>query len=136
MNNTVGTHVLVDLHGCPSKLLEHVEFISESMYEAAKKSKATIVGKFFKQFDPYGVSGVIIIGESHLSIHTWPEYNLASIDYFSCSKNIDIAAAIEHLKKVLQAENIDTVEVIRGTMRVNKIHNIPISEAPVNEMAF
>lgn len=133
----VGKHVLVDLHGCNPESLKKVDFIAEAMYEAAKKSEATIVGKFFKQFDPWGVSGVIIIAESHISIHTWPEYGLASVDYFSCSDEPKINLAIEHLKNTLEATRTDEVEVNRGNMQVKRAYSSkPVSVVQVNEMAI
>ncbi|MDD3663334.1 MAG: adenosylmethionine decarboxylase [Candidatus Pacebacteria bacterium] len=134
MLNSVGKHVIVDLFGCNSQLLEKVEFISEVMQEAARKSKATIVGKFFKQFDPYGVSGVVIISESHLSIHTWPEHGLASIDYFSCSDEVDISAAIAYLKNALNAKTKKEIEVRRGSMEI--INHVDFLGTTINEMAI
>ncbi|MCX6111987.1 MAG: adenosylmethionine decarboxylase [Proteobacteria bacterium] len=131
----VGRHVLVDLHGCNPELLKRVDFISKVMYEAAKQSEATIVGKFFKQFEPWGVSGVIIIAESHISIHTWPEHGLASIDYFSCSEAPKIDLAIQYLKDVLEAKTSDELEVHRGDMHIKRAYSMPVSVVPLDEMA-
>ena len=133
---TVGKHVLVDLHGCNPELLKKVDFISEDMLEAARRSQATIVGKFFKQFEPWGVSGVIVIAESHITIHTWPEYKLASVDYFSCSDEPKINLAIEYLKEILEAERSDEVEMNRGNMQIKRAHSIPVSMVPLDEMAI
>ena len=131
----VGRHVLVDLHGCNPELLKRVDFISEAMYGAAKVSEATIVGKFFKQFEPWGVSGVIIIAESHISIHTWPEHGLASVDYFSCSEEPKIDLAIQYLKDALEATTSDEVEINRGDMHIKKTYSKPVSMVSVDEMA-
>jgi S-adenosylmethionine decarboxylase proenzyme len=120
MNCSVGKHILVDIFNCNSKLLEKVDFIADTMHTAAKKSGATIVGKYFKQFEPYGVSGVIIIAESHISIHTWPEHGLVSVDYFSCSDDVNINAAINHIKEKLEGRNIKSFEVKRGEMSAIK----------------
>ena len=136
MKHTVGKHVLADLHGCSSDLLKKVEYVADSMYEAARRSDATIVGKFFKQFDPWGVSGVIIIAESHITIHTWPEFGLASVDYFSCSEEPNIKAAIDYLAEAFEAQNVETVEMSRGDLKVNKIRNIPVAMEPINEMVI
>lgn len=111
---SVGKHVLVDLHGCDKELLKKVDYISDIMYEAAKISEANVVGKFFKQFDPWGVSGVIVISESHISIHTWPEYGIAAIDYFSCSEEPKIDLAINYLKEKLKSKSQEDISVTRG----------------------
>jgi S-adenosylmethionine decarboxylase len=133
MSLNVGKHILVDLHDCNSDLLKRVDYISEAMMTAARKSKATIVGKCFKQFEPWGVSGVIVIAESHISIHTWPEYGLASVDYFSCSDEPKIDLAIEHLKEALESKRMDEIEVTRGTMQIrayNSIHGSSHASIP------
>ena len=136
MTLNVGKHILVDFHACNPELLKKVDYISEAMMIAAKKSEATIVGKCFKQFEPWGVSGVIVIAESHISIHTWPEYGLASVDYFSCSDEPKIELAIEHLKKALESKRIDEIEVTRGSMQVKRTQNSVIMRESVNEMAI
>jgi S-adenosylmethionine decarboxylase len=135
IKNNVGKHVLVDMHGCDPELLKKVDFISDAMHQAAKKSKATIVGKFFKQFDPWGVSGVIVIAESHISIHTWPEHGLASIDYFSCSDEPMIHLAVEHLSKMLGAKEMQIAELRRGNMEMQRCYEVRNRPEVCNEMA-
>ncbi len=135
MKDNVGKHVLVDMHGCKPELLKKVDFISDAMYQAAKKSQATIVGQFFKQFDPWGVSGVIVIAESHISIHTWPEFGLASIDYFSCSDEPNINSAIDHLAQTLGAKQLKVVELARGNMEIQRSYEIDNRAEITNEMA-
>lgn len=136
MKQVVGMHLLADLHGCNPELLKKVDYVADAMYEAAKRSNATIVGKFFKQFDPWGVSGVIVIAESHITIHTWPEFGTASVDYFSCSDAPNLKAAIDYLAQSFQAKNVETVEVDRGDLKVKKIREIPVVMEPVNEMVI
>lgn len=114
----VGTHVIVEFEGCDPILLKGVSFIQDALYTAAKESNATIVNQCFKQFDPWGVSGVIVIAESHISIHTWPEYGLASFDYFSCSESPKIEKAIEYLFKTLKATYMRKQTIDRGTTGV------------------
>jgi S-adenosylmethionine decarboxylase len=124
MTLNVGKHILVDLHACNPELLKRVDYISDAMMTAAKRSEATIVGKCFKQFEPWGVSGVIVIAESHITIHTWPEYGLASVDYFSCSDEPKIDLAIDYLKQALESKRMDEVEVTRGTMQIRAYNSI------------
>lgn len=132
MTLNVGKHILVDLHACNPELLKRVDYISDAMMTAAKRSEATIVGKCFKQFEPWGVSGVIVIAESHITIHTWPEYGLASVDYFSCSDEPKIELAIDYLKQALESKRMDEIELTRGSMQIKRTHNSMIKNATNN----
>ncbi|MDY7017231.1 MAG: adenosylmethionine decarboxylase [Nitrospirota bacterium] len=80
----LGVHVLLELNECQPDLLTDVAGVREKLLEAVHKGGATVVGDYFQQFDPYGVSGMIVIAESHVSIHTWPEYGYAAVDVFTC----------------------------------------------------
>ena len=63
---------------------------------------ATVVSSHFHQFSPYGISGVVIIQESHLTLHTWPEYGYAAVDVFTCG-DIDLDAGVVYLQEALEA---------------------------------
>ena len=84
----LGKHLLLELNGCDHKLLNDISFIKETMLAAAKASGATVLGESFHQFSPQGVSGVIIIAESHLTVHTWPEHGYAGADIFTCGTRV------------------------------------------------
>ncbi|SHH89263.1 adenosylmethionine decarboxylase proenzyme [Caloranaerobacter azorensis DSM 13643] len=84
------------------------------MNEAAIEAKATIVKSVFHLFNPWGVSGVVVIQESHLTIHTWPEYGYAAVDLFTCGDEVDPWIAFDYLKEKLKAEKTETQEVPRG----------------------
>ena len=84
----LGKHLLLELNGCDHKLLNDISFIKETMLTAAKESGATVLGESFHQFSPQGVSGVIIIAESHLTVHTWPEHGYAGADIFTCGTRV------------------------------------------------
>jgi S-adenosylmethionine decarboxylase len=84
----LGKHLLLELNGCDHKLLNDISFIKETMLKAAKESGATVLGESFHQFSPQGVSGVIIIAESHLTVHTWPEHGYAGADIFTCGTRV------------------------------------------------
>ena len=87
----------------------------ETMVEAAKIMGATIKEvSSFTPFIPYGISGVVVIAESHLSIHTWPEYNYAAVDFFTCGDHIDPWKAFNYLKRRLKAKKCVVKEVKRG----------------------
>ncbi len=70
----------------------------------------------FHEFNPFGISGVVVISTSHLSIHTWPEYRYAAVDIFSCEDVVQPQAAIDHLTQVFGAERISVVELQRGIL--------------------
>lgn len=87
-----GQHLLVEYHDCARDLLNDVAAVENLMLEAARAAKATVVGTVFHPFQPHGVSGVVVIAESHLSIHTWPEYGYAAVDFFTCGDCLPDAA--------------------------------------------
>ncbi len=83
---SVGIHILVDLKDCPTELLGKKNIVSKLLNDVVKKSHLTKVEETFHQFEPEGVTGVIVLAESHISIHTWPERNFAAVDIFCCGK--------------------------------------------------
>mgnify|MGYP000456923456 FL=1 len=85
----LGRQILVEFYDCDSSSINDVEFIEEAMLNATKEANATIISHNFHKFSPYGVSGVVVIAESHVAIHTWPEYNYAAVDIFTCGDTID-----------------------------------------------
>src|ERR1700754_4035838 len=81
---TNGKHLLVEYKGCLPAVLNDVGRVKLLMEEAARAANASIVTSVFQPFEPQGVSGVVVISESHLSIHTWPEYGYAAVDFYTC----------------------------------------------------
>ena len=113
----LGRHILAEFFQCDRDLLKDTDRIESSMSDAAEKCGATIVKSVFHTFNPFGVSGVVVIEESHLAIHTWPEYGYAAVDVFTCGETIDPRVAVEYLKEQLRAEEVTTVELKRGEIR-------------------
>ena len=107
--------MLVELKDCDKDLLDDVERIQHILVSAAKKAKATIVQEVFHRFSPYGVSGVVVIAESHLSIHTWPEYNYAAVDVFTCNSLLDSNYIVDYIIEEMQCKNPSIVDMNRGT---------------------
>ena len=107
---------MLEIYGCPSDYLDDTEEISRLLIEAARGAGATVVDSMFHRFAPQGVSGVVVIAESHLAIHTWPERGCAALDVFSCSRDIDLEKIGEHLAQALRARRIDARVVERGQM--------------------
>ena len=114
--NALGTHLLVELRECNAKILDDVKKTKESLTMAAKKAGATILSAHFHEFLPHGVTGVVVIAESHLSIHTWPEYGYAAVDIFTCGETLQPTVAATYLIEKFQSKNPTVMEVKRGTL--------------------
>ena len=111
---SLGSHILVELFGCDKASLEKVSTVGKTMLDAAVASEATVVTDSFHEFKPYGVSGAVIIQESHYTIHTWPEHGYAAVDLFYCGGTIYVDRAIEQLKQQFQPERMKFLVVRRG----------------------
>jgi len=81
---THGQHLLVEYWGCDSEVLDDLGAVEALMKRAAEAAGATVVQSVFHRFSPQGVTGVVVVEESHLSIHTWPEVGYASVDFYTC----------------------------------------------------
>ena len=112
--NALGTHLLLDLKDCNPKLLDDISYIKQAMIGAADEAGATIVGETFHKFDPIGVTGIIAIAESHLCIHTWPEYGYAAVDIFTCGQGFKPQKAADLLIESLQSMQPSITEIQRG----------------------
>jgi S-adenosylmethionine decarboxylase len=95
-------------------MLTDVDAVAEMMEQAAREAHATPIEKAFHRFQPQGVSGVVVIQESHLSIHTWPETGYAAMDFYTCGDHTDPWAACEYAAKILGAKTMRTTEMKRG----------------------
>ena len=126
----LGHHVLVEFYDCKTDVLNDQERIQCCMEQAAIKSNATIVNSVFHCFSPYGVSGVVVIAESHLAIHTWPEYSYAAVDLFTCGTSVDPWKAFESLKINLGASDFKTRELKRGLPDSTNTRDIHIRHKP------
>lgn len=109
----LGQHLIIELIDCPFELINSVETVEKLMNQTADIMGATIVESRFHNFSPIGVSGVVIIKESHLTIHTWPEHGYAAVDIFTCGK-IDLKAGGVFLEKALKAKSIKKKMIGRG----------------------
>ena len=112
----LGTHLLLELRGCDRALLNDLVFVKGAMRRAAKEAGATIVGESFHQFDPSGVTGILAIAESHLSIHTWPERGYAAADIFTCGTSFKPRRAADLLIDQLRCEEPSITEIRRGLL--------------------
>ncbi len=110
----LGRHVLAEFTNCDTVSLNDAAKIEQWLNESARKSGATIVKSVFHHYNPHGVSGVVVIAESHISIHTWPEYGYAAVDFFTCGDNVDPFLACDYLTEALGAKEVFTREISRG----------------------
>ena len=106
----------MELYQCDNRVIGDVRKIEEIMVGAAKAAKATIVDVVFHNFNPNGISGVIVIQESHLAIHTWPEFGFASIDIYTCGSSVNPWKAYDYVSKHFKAKNVTAMEFKRGLL--------------------
>jgi spermidine synthase len=110
----IGWQCVIDLHRCATPHLDDLDWVRETMLEAARRAEATIINEQFHRFEPHGISGVVVIGESHLAIHTWPERAFAAVDVFTCNSGLNMRAAAEWLAESFAAADPRFVYFIRG----------------------
>ena len=112
----LGRQILVELYNCDADILKNRDLIDAAMNEAVIRAKATVVTSTFHTFSPFGVSGVVVIAESHVAIHTWPEYGYAAVDIFTCGDTVQSGKAAQILIKKLGAKSHSILEIQRGIL--------------------
>ena len=113
---SLGKQLIVELYGCNRALLDNPTDSERILVDAVNRSGATIIQPFFHHFSPHGVSGVVVIAESHVAIHTWPEYAYCAVDIFTCGNQVDTDMIFEHIRTEFGAARISVMEVKRGTL--------------------
>ena len=108
-----GRHLLLDLFACAPEPLNDASLLQRLLTGAAVQAGAQVVAHVFHPFSPHGVTGVVVISESHLSIHTWPELGYAALDFYTCG-SADAEAALIAIARALRAGRAELVEVRRG----------------------
>jgi S-adenosylmethionine decarboxylase len=121
----LGRQILVELYDCSADVLNDEAQIRKVLMEGTRASGATVITDTFHLFNPHGVSGVIVIAESHVAIHTWPEYGYAAVDIFTCGDTIDPWLILEHMKEGFEAGSTSIMELKRG------LFDKPVSHKPV-----
>ena len=119
--HALGRHLLLELKICNKEVLDDLEFIKDCLNEAAVQSGATVVGESFYHFSPCGVSGVVNIAESHIAVHTWPEYRYAAVDVFTCGTAVDPEKAAKLITEKLGAQSHSLIELRRGIMEDSQV---------------
>ena len=103
--SALGSQLLADLYGCDRAILDDPQAITDILLEAARRCGATIVDRCFHRFSPQGVSGVVVIAESHLAIHTWPEHGYAAADLFTCGTALRPDDCFAYLRQALRSQD-------------------------------
>lgn len=112
----LGQHLILELYGCSAEALSSVADVQDAMIKGARAAGATIIDSIFHHFEPYGVSGVVVIAESHFAIHTWPEHNFASVDLFTCGDKTRPWEAFKTVKKMFKATHFSVMKLERGLL--------------------
>jgi len=112
--DALGRHVLAEIFGCTFEILNDVKKVEELMVNAALEAGAEVREFVFHKFSPQGVSGVVVISESHLAIHTWPELGYAAVDVFTCGERVNPWDACNFLVEKFNAQHMTATEVKRG----------------------
>jgi len=135
MVGTEARHLLVEYEGCDRALLNDEARVREVMREAAEAAGATVVAEAFHRYRPQGVTGVLVIEESHFSVHTWPEHGFAALDFYTCGECVpERADAV--LRRRLGASRVEVLVVERGlrvpggSMRVGNARREEIHQTP------
>jgi S-adenosylmethionine decarboxylase len=125
--SALGRHILAEFYGCPPEKLNDTAQIQQEMVNAALEAGAEIRETVFHNFSPQGVSGVVVISESHLAIHTWPEFGYAAVDIFTCGQTVDPWVSCNYLKQKFAAQNMTAREIKRGIFDVELQHKTAVN---------
>ncbi len=119
----LGTHFIAEFYGCSG--VDDPDFVQIKMVEAAVASGATVLQANVHNFgDGFGVTGVVLLAESHISIHTWPEYKYAAIDVFVCGGKANPQAAVDYLENSFEAARVEIAKHARGTLIVSQVAEV------------
>jgi len=117
----IGHHYIVEASGCDPKIIGSVEKVQQILVKAAKVAGAQVCSISINKFPPLGVSGVVVISESHISTHTWPEYGYAALDLYSCGNDIDPEKGVIYAVEAFGASTYHITEITRGIDEDDKI---------------
>jgi S-adenosylmethionine decarboxylase len=122
--NALGRHVLLELNGCEQRMLTDAETLKQALVNAAQAAGAHVVETVFHQFSPHGLSGVVVIAESHITVHTWPEHGYAAVDVFTCGAPEMADQICQILRTQFKAQSTSTQALNRGMNLSPKMQQI------------
>jgi S-adenosylmethionine decarboxylase len=113
---SLGNHLIVELYECHRDFINDARSVEDALINAVNISGAKMVESVVHEFNPHGISGVVVIEESHFSVHTWPEYGYCALDIFTCGDEIDYYSALRYLKQEFKAKYLSVTEMKRGML--------------------
>jgi len=116
-------HVIAEYYGCDPVVLDDPAFLEPILAEAARVSNATVMDSCLHKFSPQGVSGVLILAESHLAVHTWPEHSYAAVEIFTCGDTTDPEAGHRYLLDKLKPSHHELKVLERGDLQTAEQHH-------------
>lgn len=120
--SALGRHILAEMYDCSPESLNDIRIVEGIMVNAALEAGAEVREVAFHKFSPQGVSGVVVISESHLAIHTWPELGYAAVDVFTCGDCVDPWVSCNYIKERFLAQNMTAREIKRGDIPYRIAH--------------
>lgn len=111
---TIGRHYIVEASGCDPNIIGSIEKVQQILVKAAEIAGAQVWAISFSRFPPNGVSGVVVISESHISTHTWPEYRYGALDIYTCGQDVDPEKAVIYAVDAFGAATSHVTEITRG----------------------
>ncbi|MBL7209209.1 MAG: adenosylmethionine decarboxylase [Dehalococcoidia bacterium] len=119
--NALGRHLLLELRDCNWEVLDDLDYIRNCLRDTAEEIGADVVNECFYQFSPHGITGVVIISESHICIHTWPEHRYAAVDVFTCGSSVEPERAVKRLVEKLGSKDPSFLELERGILQSDQV---------------
>jgi S-adenosylmethionine decarboxylase len=111
---TIGHHYIAEASGCNPKIIGSIDKVQQILVKAAEVAGAQVWSISFSRFPPNGVSGVVVISESHISTHTWPEYGYVALDIYTCGKHVDPEKAVVFAVEAFGSTTSHITEITRG----------------------
>ena len=110
----IGHHYIVEASGCDPKIISSVEKVQQILVKAAEIAGAQVWSVSFSKFPPQGVSGVVVISESHISTHTWPEFGYGAMDFYTCGESVEPEKGLNYAVEAFGASTSHITEITRG----------------------
>lgn len=118
MQTILGFQTTIDFYGCNRDKINSKAFIEQVLVSAAKQMNLSVVKTTIHAFSPIGISGVVVIKESHLAIHTWPEHQYVALDFFTCNQSYELDNGIQWLKEMFEAHHTEVSSEKRGNIKL------------------
>ena len=110
----VGTHLVLEMWGCSN--LNEPQVVEQALRDVVEATDVTLLDLKVYPFEPQGVTGVAMVSESHITIHTWPEHGYAAVDIFTCGAERDLTAATQKMREHFTPERVQMMHITRGIL--------------------